>query len=599
MKNLNEKSYNTVLTETSDFFAAQGISIIGEGYKEIATSPVLFESYVDQLTEGCSADSAAVMAQLMANTNTSILRESSTTGIQPVASLSMPVIRKLWPKFALKDALKTEVAKTPRFVISYTAPYMFRADAEGNEERVYLPKGIASSTYDVPSALRKSVTERHTIELAAGAASSIDFAFKNGVDGDKDPAVVIANTPSAVKVQPLDELFFEAAVYVKTADKAFVAGKTYYKADDHSVINDGNSGTWTTDALEREAVKIGKRLGVYGNAVYPFAGGQLIVQFDGANHTALFAAIGGAVHIEAYAAVSSEYNEDSWSVGLDIKRQDIDIPTGKHLNAPLPIEALNDMMALYQIDGTKETVDLMTNVFAQQLDKEVLDFLSKSWLNQPGNEAFQRDGYPGATEYYLTFDCKPAAGFAGSPKFWREEIRPMIDFMAQKIKNQTYLQSGMFNIVCNPLDAQILANVDWQFRGGQGGNMDGVDADYSVGTYVGANSYKVIASVNVPAGKMFVVFIPSGDTQMTYKYYPYSFSTELGYVDSNRSRTPSIMMTKRHTFNEFIPAIGVIGILHNDGQSYFAEYQNWHQVTDDGTGVAGYDGRLTDYTPGL
>ena len=46
------------------------------------------------------------------------------------------------------------------------------------------------------------------------------------------------------------------------------------------------------------------------------------------------------------------------------------------------------------------------------------------------------------------------------------------------------------------------------------------------GTYVGANAYRVIASTNVPAGQFFIIFTPSTDTQMTYKYYPYTFSTE-------------------------------------------------------------------------
>ena len=132
MKNLNEKVYNQVLQEASDYFRSQGINIIGEGYREIATNVNLFESYVDLLTEGASADHAEVLGQLMANTNSNILRESSMSGIAPIASLSMPVIRKLWPKFALKDALKTEVAKTPRFVVTYTKPYMFRGEKESN-----------------------------------------------------------------------------------------------------------------------------------------------------------------------------------------------------------------------------------------------------------------------------------------------------------------------------------------------------------------------------------------------------------------------------------------------------------------------------------
>lgn len=540
MKNLNERTYNEVLNEAHDYFQSQGLSIIGEGYKEIASNAALFESYVDQLTEGANADSAANMAQLMANSNANILRESSMTGIQPIASLSMPVIRKLWPKFALKDALKTEVAKTPRFVVTYTRPYMFKGDGltEG-VDKIYIPRDIRKDgALDADhGAVRKSYTAEFAVNLAAGAANVVDFS--------EDPAVKIANTPSVAKLQPLDELVL---VEVKSGETV---------------------------------IKIGKKLGVYGSAVYETVnGGQLIVQFDGKNRKATFAAIGAPVDLRVKAGVSSEYNEDSWSVGFDILRQDIDIPTGQHLNAPLPIEALNDMMALYQIDGTKETVDLMTNIFAQKLDLEVLDFIRDSWVNQPGNEAFMLDGYPEYTDYTLVFDCKPAAGFAGSPKAWREELKPMIDHLAQRIKNQTYLAAGTFTIIGNPLDVQILANVDWQFRGGQGGNADGVDVDYSVGTYVGANAYRVIASTNVPAGAFYILFTPSADTQMTYKYYPYSFSTEMGYVDPNRSRTPSIMMTKRHTFYEFMPAVGCIVIKNNDGQGYFAQYTNWKAVEE-------------------
>ena len=559
MKNLNEKDYNTVLTEANDYFAAQGISIVGSGYAEIASNAALFESYVDSLTEGCqSADDAANMAQLMANTNSNILRESSMTGIQPIASLSMPVIRKLWPKFALKEALPTEVAKTPRFVVTYTAPYMFK----GDNERIDLPRGLKGDHNELHDAARKIYTAEHTVKIAAGSAVVVDFLYTDDTDenGAKvaspskvDAHVQIADTPSTAKLQPLDELVFVSAYY----------------GDKEDATNDGTTRKGT--------IKIGKKLGVYGNGVYEFENGQLFVQFDGANRKATFAAIGDVAYLVVKAGVSSEYNEESWSVGFDIKRQDIDIPTGEHINAPLPIEALNDMMALYQIDGTKETVDLMTNVFAMKLDLEVLDFIRDSFLDQPRNEAF--NGYPGASEYAVMFDCKPAAGFAGSPKAWREEIKPVIDHLAQKVKNNTYLQAGMFTIIANPLDVQILANVDWQFRGGQGGNMDGVDVDYSVGTYVGANAYKVIASTNVPAGAMYLIFAPSSNTQMTYKYFPYSFSTELGYTDPNRSRTPSVMMTQRHTFHEFMPAVGCIVIKNNDG-AWFNDYVSTKAYTD-------------------
>jgi hypothetical protein len=542
MKNLNEKSYSQVLSEANDFFQAQGISIIGDGYREVATNASLFETYVDCLVEGVSADHAATMSQLMTNSNNNILRESSMTGIQPVASLSMPVIRKLWPKFALKDALKTEVPKSPRFVVSYTRPYMQKGDGE----KVYLPKGLVNENgTDLTDAGLKNITAKHTVAVKAGSAVVVDFEFDD--EGSVDPAVVISNTPSAAKKQPLDRLVIlgvnEAPTFKPTASLD-INGTAM-----HDIVIDG-------------------------------AAGQLIVKFAGADRKATLAFIcsntEATATVELYAEVSTEYNEDSYSVYLDVARRDIDIPTGQHINAPLPTEYLNDLMALYQIDGTKTIVDVMTNLFSMKLDYDVLNFIERSFHNQPGFKEFA--DYAPASEYEVTFDCKPAAGFAGSPKAWREEIKPLIDFVSQKIKNATYLNAGKFTIVGNPIDVQLLANVDWSFRGGQGTNMDGVDVDYSIGTYVGANAYEVIASVNVPAGAMYVIFTPSTETQMTYKYYPYSFSTEMGYTDPNHSRTPSIMMTKRHTFAEFLPAIAKIVVLNNDGKGYFVNHGQWNQA---------------------
>jgi hypothetical protein len=163
-------------------------------------------------------------------------------------------------------------------------------------------------------------------------------------------------------------------------------------------------------------------------------------------------------------------------------------------------------------------------------------------------------------------------GFAGTPKAWREQIRTAIDYLAQQIKNETYLGAGQFKIVCNPLDAMLISNVNWEFQGGST-TVDGVSVDYSVGTFQGANFYSIISSVNVPQGAVYVVFLPETNTQMTYCYFPYSFSTSLGYVSPNRSRVPSVMMTKRHTFAEFIPAVGVVEVLNNTGAPY-AQYVN-------------------------
>ena len=102
------------------------------------------------------------------------------TGIQPVASLSMPVIRKLWPKFALKEAIDTEIATLPRFVVAYTKPYMYKGDDIAN--KVYLPRGLnkyeeAGNFDDVAfDALSKEFTAVKQEWLVNGQAKVMDWS---------------------------------------------------------------------------------------------------------------------------------------------------------------------------------------------------------------------------------------------------------------------------------------------------------------------------------------------------------------------------------------------------------------------------------------
>lgn len=533
-----KKTYDIVLNETYDMFRAQGASILGEGYKEIATNPSLFNSYKEALLMESTANDAAMMSQLMDNTNTHILTESSLAGITPVASLSMPVIRKLWPKFGLKEAVKEEVAKAPRFVVSYTKPYLFRAAADGSEERVYLPRAMNAT----PS-VGKNTKLTRVVKLTGDApTASIDFGTDAGADSIQvgnatvagEGTVVVSNTGSNIKRQPLNtDMKITLFALDNVVDTATENGLDISK----NIVLD------ITDKI------------------------TVLVRFDLQAGTAKVAAMGlessQTLDLLIAGSVSPEYNEGTWSISYDIDRTDIAIGAGVHLNSPLPVEALQDMMALYQIDGTKETVDLMTNFFAQRLDLDVLEELDTAILNAPTQYVNDIPSF-GSWE----FDAIPAVGYAQGPKAWREELKTLIDQVASTIKNNTYLTTGTFVLVANPLDANLIQNIDWQFRGGDGA-ISAVAVDYSIGTYAsGVAVYKVISSPNVPQGKILVNFIPEGNKQMTTKYYPYSFSTELGYQDPNRSRTPSIMMTKRHAFKTFLAACASITIKNNNGMPY-------------------------------
>lgn len=495
-------TYSGIIREASEYFAAQRVHMIGNGFEEILSEQSLFDTYVDKLSKGLTADEAAQMEQLLENTKTHILRESSVSGIQPISALSMPTVRKMWVKVALKNAVPTEPVKAPKFAISYMEPYLVGAD------------GIK---HPIPKVLRDPAGANHA-------------TLKK-----------LAATPITLPATAYD-LF--TGITASVANGETVDPKFFVK----SVVLTVGAGT--------ETVNVRKELDLRNNIVFD------VQSADGSVKDTVFCTVdrakaslnavslsGNVKSIVVDGKVTQESNIAGESVSFDIKSKDVTIGTGTHLNAPLPIEWLQDSMAMYQVDGALEVVDLMSNVFAQKLDLEILDFVDRSYENAGAN-------------YNATFDLKPRASFAGSPKEWREELKTVFDFLAQKMKNDSAFSGGTFVLIGNPLDMNLITNVDWVFNS----NTDergGVEVDFNLGAYSGAQRYNLVASANVPAGVIRMIYVPSTPKQMTYKYYPYTFNVEKGYRDPNQPNVPSIMMTKRHAMEELIPMAAQITIENN------------------------------------
>ena len=551
--NLNDKNSNAVIHEAAAFFKEQGYSVLNNGFAEIASNPTLSKAYIDALMEGVSADNAAEMQAIMNNSVQHTLMES-LGGIAPLSSLSMPVIRKLWPRVVMKNALKTKVAAAPIFTIAYQKPYLSRW-VEGVEQRLDLPRGAFKHDWtdanDKESLLDKETgTNGYDGKWANhwNDGRVIDYTFKFDATANAEEEVFVTGTfgtkvliaPAELQKTPLDKSFELVA--------AKINGEDYY---------------------------IGKKLGLEPVVIADVAGAQVIVRVDFAKATAYAAVVGatGACEVTVKAYKSSEWNEIGWDVNFDIKRQEITIGTGDHLNAPVSVEYLQDVQALYNIDAAAELADLMTNTFAQKVDYEIIDFMIDCYLKRPRNEAYPlSDGYHNFGTQLYSFDCAPAAGFAGGPTAWRAELRTVLNIAATNLMRETYLQSGTFVIVGNPLDTMLLQNIDWQYKGGTSGNVDGVEITYEMGVYQSSTYvYKVISSLNFEPGKLLLSFIPSGDKQLCQAYYPYSFTIEKGngYRSPNHQLVPSIMMTKRHTMHEFMPCTALIQIINNDGQGHF------------------------------
>ena len=499
-----------------------------EGLREALTEPALYRQYKGMLCEGMSADSASAFETLCDNFQTRVFQETALSGIQPVSVLTMPMLRKAWPKIGMKEAIPTEPVKTPKFTISHLLPY--------------IKDPVTGVKKELPAAMRDTMLGSSHKRVAAGARAL-----------PLDAADVMPSGAPVSAGYTLDPVFAVVAVDLQVADAAGVNVETLTnvkvydgKAETRqgnirfTVTGEHSSGHETSDT-------------VFG--FVDFADGVVTM-------TSLSAAAdqNKAKITKVYLAgkVETTNNKQSTSIGFDIKNREIHIGTGEHFDASLPLEWLQDNLALYNIDGTLKVVDIMTEVLAQKVDIEAIQFV---------DGCFQKMADTGAN-FVRTFDVWPTGNYMGSPTDWLQELKRITDNLAQSMRNYSNFAGGTFMIVGNPIDVNLYTGVNWIFTTQAGEARDGVEVNYSIGAMSGAQRYMMFTSQNLPEGALYVFFVPGQDDIKTLQYYPYTFNVERsssGFISPNTPNVPSVLMTKRQTFEEFVPMVGKIEILNNNG----------------------------------
>ena len=510
-----QDTFNESLIDAVQYFAESNIQMIS-GAQEILSEDALFTEYTSRLCEGMTADEAMALEQILSNSRNDILRESTVSQVSPIVGLSMPIVRKMWIKTALKNAIPTEVAKKPAFTIAWIEPYLI--DSKG--KKTALPQ---------PNSGTRGMLNLKAVPMPTVATANAKGQYLT--TGVTHNLIALAQAEHGVeKRDAIDPIAHITGVAVKSSG--------------------------ANAEIIPVRIKLDVNSGFYGRVVVEGKTVQLFGNLDCETGEFTVTAVGSAdvVGVVVEAKLTAENNARTDSVSYDVRTKDVKIGTKAHINAEMPIEWLTDNMALYNIDGTVECVDLMSNIVAQRLDIEILDFLYAS------DEA---QGKP----FEGRFSVRPTAGFAGSPTEWRAELRTTIEWWANRVKsyNCANFTSGHFVILGHPIDVQLIPDIQWQFKSATDERM-GVSVKYDFGVITASNVFQVVTTEQMQSGELFVFFVPDQNNAMTYKYYPYSFNIEKGYISPNMPYVPSIMMTKRHTIEELMPCAFRIKIEHNDGQ---------------------------------
>ncbi len=302
---------------------------------------------------------------------------------------------------------------------------------------------------------------------------------------------------------------------------------------------------------------------------------------DGVGANALLLNIHGEdLTIKVKGSVSERWNENHFSFEYQTENFSVTIPDGKRVSSPLPIELVQDIKNLYQLDAASEFGTGMRMLFGDAFDIEGVNFFKETIDSAyPGALAAAKNS---ATVQNSThhvpikiFNTMPQVGYMGDLVQWRANtMKDLIRMITTTLEKEWYIKYGKVTLFANPIDGDLLHGVDWVFEPGVAAEGE-VTADYGIGTFrTAGRMYKLITSQRVEEGVVWVLLTPSEADVMTLRYYPYYFGLETGngYRDANYSNVPSVTYIRRHKFERYIPALGALVIKNNNGFPNYAGF---------------------------
>ena len=673
-----------IVNETIDYMkrTEQVNPLTPQGMEEMVSDRVLFKKYVDHLCEGMTVDVKDSFIQLAANSYKLMLNESTTSSMAPLSMLTLPMLRRAWPKIGIKEAIPTEVAKQPVFKKNTLRPYITLKEpvvahdhtgATQTRKKYELPGDptkhsltemrsrfkkttlrrlgkinddgyvtVSGKQYAPDSVNARATTSDEgaiTVDGSVKGDSSSnklldsgttnDWMTTHGYDHDQVNGYTIS---SRIGILGVELQYYDTATVCDATEHAArhgsgsgiaAAARTIrlplgFRGEMYSAV-EGEQGKYMTLTVVDETLSGSDGTQVYSNpqAMFHPETGSILLNLKltvdslggtGTNVGDVEATGGimgvfergawqfmaqslntGAVNnasktkfkinkVFLDGALETTQNRNALQVGFDIDTRNIEIPTGEHIEANLGLEWLQDMLAMYNIDGVLQVTSILSDVIVNKVDIEGFEFIEDTFDRFAAQLDQGRSADGGSKIAMRTFDLYPPARFNGSVHEWIDsELKRIINNLAATLRNLTYFNEGTFVLVGNPVNVDLLSVHNWHYVEGDEGD-NGVTMGYSMGEYKsGTMRYKLFASQNVEydptdadgdVNALWLFFIPNHPEYKTLCYFPYTFNvmkTQEGFVSPNNPNVPAVMMSKRHTFEEFFKVYGKIKIKNNTG----------------------------------
>ncbi len=452
-----------------------GINPIAQGtFRRLLKDGKSWKMFTESLCEGLENNQVSEFKTLANNTRINLM-ENSMFGLNPYETLTLPVLRRFYPKLIAKELVNVMPIDKPEVVKGFMRAYIGRyndVDGDGNQLYPYQFPYVAPSN-------RKSVAGpggANLVDLSRGPSVGINA---EGVTGSSKTIDILGNLGLEKSESHLEKDFKILGVSPDGTSQLTLSEPVMADVDGNFSFDVSLDST-TSDTV------VGRVNWVDGT-------------FD-------WQSINGEVESLTYSAVASlEENKINPKIKFIIDKIRFQVVL-RQISAEWTIPFEQDVKALYDINVQSETVNIIGEQIAAEIDREIIDSLIA------GNAAFND-----SATHTATFDKNPVTTFTWGRKAWYENILPHLTQLSAQIYNDTLMDSAN-TLACNPLDAAIFENLnDFSY---DGNSAAGGEVGYRTATVQGGK-WKILTSSIVPAGKVIVKYRSNEMQRAAFVYAPY------------------------------------------------------------------------------
>lgn len=456
-----------------------GINPISQGtFRRLLKDGKAWKVFTENLCEGLQPEKADEFRTLADNTRISIM-ENSMFGLNPYETLTLPVLRKFYPKLIAKELVNVMPIDKPEVVKGFMRAYFGRyndVNEAGQQLYPYQFPYVAPGTRKTAIGVGGS----DLIDISRGPSIGINAEGKTG----SDKTVNILEAIGLEAGESHLEKDFKILAVSSSDSTAYMTLSTPVVAD-----VDGNFSfdVTFTDEMGGDADTVVGRVNWMDGT------------FD-------WQSIKGYVDGLSYSAVASlEENKINPKVKYTIDKIRFQVVL-RQISAEWTIPFEQDIKALYDINVQSELVNIIGEQIAAEVDREIIDALIS------GNAAFNDPA-----THTDTFDKKPVTSFTWGRKAWYENILPKLTQLSAQVYNDTLMDSAN-TIACNPIDAAIFENLnDFSY---DGNSVAGGEVGYRSATVQGGK-WKILVSSIVPSGKVILKYRSNEMQRAAFVYAPY------------------------------------------------------------------------------